>query len=364
MSFTKFLAVAAIVCIALARADDPGVALEGVHDLTSENFNDFVGKDKAALVEFYAPWCGHCKNLVPEYGKLGKAAIGNSKVNIAKVDAEKHRELGSKFGVSGFPTIKYFPANSEAADDYNGGRTANDFVKFLNEKAGAGLFIAKDATYVTVLGSTNFDKIALDETKDVLVEFYAPWCGHCKSLAPKYEIVAKSFLNEPNVVIANVDADAAPNKALGSKYGVTGFPTIKFFPKGNKAGEDYQGGRAEEDFVNFINEKAGTQRTVGGGLKPDAGTDSLLSTYAKDFVTGDAGDRKTVSEKIAARVAELGTANAKIYSQIAEKIIEKGDDYVEKESARLAKMLEGKVSLERRDSFTIKKNILAKFSKE
>ena len=80
-----------------------------------------------------------------------------------------------------------------------------------------------------VLDPSNFEAIALDETKDVLVEFYAPWCGHCKTLTPKYEKVAETFAAEGNVVVAKVDADA--HRDLGSKYDVSGFPTIKFFPK-------------------------------------------------------------------------------------------------------------------------------------
>jgi len=67
-------------------------------------------------------------------------------------------------------------------------------------------------------------------------------------------------------VVANVDADAAPNKPLAEKYGVKSFPTIKFFSKDNKEPESYEGGRSEEAFVSFLNEKCGTHRAVGGGL--------------------------------------------------------------------------------------------------
>ncbi|KAE8681442.1 hypothetical protein F3Y22_tig00111330pilonHSYRG00812 [Hibiscus syriacus] len=60
---------------------------------------------------------------------------------------------------------------------------------------------------VVVLNADNFDEVVLDETKDVLVEFYAPWCGHCKILAPTYEEVATAFKMEDDVIIANLDAD-------------------------------------------------------------------------------------------------------------------------------------------------------------
>ena len=66
------------------------------------------------------------------------------------------------------------------------------------------------------------------------VEFYAPWCGHCKHLIPVYEKLAAAYQNEKEVVIAKIDADNAAHKELASKYGVSGFPTLKWFPKGSK----------------------------------------------------------------------------------------------------------------------------------
>ena len=55
-------------------------------------------------------------------------------VIIAKVDADANRDLAGKFGVTGFPTIKWFDAGSSVPTDYDGGRTADDLVKFVNEK--------------------------------------------------------------------------------------------------------------------------------------------------------------------------------------------------------------------------------------
>ena len=66
--------------------------------------------------------------------------------------------------------------------------------------------------------------------------------------------------------MANIDADDKKNKDLAQKYGVAGFPTIKFFAKGSSEPEAYEGGRTEADFVKFLNEKCGTHRAVGGGL--------------------------------------------------------------------------------------------------
>jgi protein disulfide-isomerase A6 len=64
--------------------------------------------------------CGHCKRIVPELKKLGEAIAKDpklsSRVVIAKVDADKHRAVGERFGVQGFPTIKFFGRGKPVAD--------------------------------------------------------------------------------------------------------------------------------------------------------------------------------------------------------------------------------------------------------
>jgi len=96
----------------------------------------------------------------------------------------------------GYPTIKFFPKGSTKAEDYQGGRTADTIVSWVNEKVGTNKKVKKLPTAVTELTPDNFDSVALDKSKHVLVEFYAPWCGHCKQLAPKYEELAKIFSGE------------------------------------------------------------------------------------------------------------------------------------------------------------------------
>jgi thioredoxin-like negative regulator of GroEL len=90
---------------------------------------------------------------------------------------------------------------------YTGSREPEDIIKFINEKAGTNVKLPTPVSYVTVLTPENFDKVVLDPAKDVFVEFYAPWCGHCKHLAPTYEKFATAFKAEPDVVIAKIDAD-------------------------------------------------------------------------------------------------------------------------------------------------------------
>ena len=105
---------------------------------------------------------------------------------------------------------------------------------------------------VRVLVGLNFAEVVYDSTKDVLVEFYAPWCGHCKTLAPEYEKLAQKLANVGSVVIAKIDYTA--NEVKGEE--VKGFPTLKFYPANSKRPIDYDGSRDAEGLESFITEKA------------------------------------------------------------------------------------------------------------
>jgi len=115
---------------------------------------------------------------------------------------------------------------------------------------------------VVQLDSSNFDSIAMDPAKNVLVDFYSQNCGHCTAMASAFDNVARDFESEPNCIVAKIDAKAY--KDIGDRFGVYGYPTIKLFSIGNKGGEDYTGGRGEQDFLNFLNEKCSTNRIAGG----------------------------------------------------------------------------------------------------
>ncbi|XP_065860391.1 probable protein disulfide-isomerase A6 [Euphorbia lathyris] len=336
---------------------------EDVVVLTEENFEKEVGQERGALVEFYAPWCGHCKKLAPEYENLGASFKKAKSVLIGKVDCDEHKSVCGKYGVSGYPTLKWFPKGSLEPKKYEGPRTAEALTEFVNAEGGTNVKIAAVSSSVVVLTSDNFDEVVLDGSKDVLVEFYAPWCGHCKSLAPTYEKVATAFKSEEGVVIANLDADKY--KDLAEKYGVSGFPTLKFFPKGKKDGEDYEGGRDLEDFVTFINEKSGTSRDAKGQLTSKAGIIESLDALAKEFVEASDDEKKAVFDLIEHEVEKLegsSTRHGKIYLTAAKKCMEKGSDYAKKEIERLQRMLEKSISPAKADEFTLKKNILSSFA--
>lgn len=444
---------------------------EGVYVLTNSNLKDFVKENEFVLVEFYAPWCGHCKALAPEYTKAAnQLAEVESDIKLAKVDATVEQDVASEFDVKGYPTIKFFKNGKPM--EYAGGRTADTIVAWLKKKTGPpakslesvndakefkegnkvaiigffkdqksdnakafleaasglddhlfgitsdskvfeeykvsgdeGVVLLKDfdegksvfdgsykaeaiakfvednalplviefnhetaqkifsgniknhllifsskssdksesinemlgkvakenkgkilvvtvdteeedhkrimeffgmkedelpgmriirleedmAKYkpengeleeknvkkfvsdflegklkqhllsedvpedwdkepVKVLVGKNFAEVALNKEKDVLVEFYAPWCGHCKQLAPIYDKLGSHFEDRGDVVVAKMDSTA--NELEDIK--IQGFPTIKLFKKGDNKVIDYNGERTLDGLTKFL----------------------------------------------------------------------------------------------------------------
>jgi len=114
-----------------------------------------------------------------------------------------------------------------------------------------------DEADVVTLTSDNFAEVVGDTSKDKLIEFYAPWCGHCKALVPEYAKAATELAAEaPNVVVAKMDATAHD---VPEGFEVSGYPTIYFV----KAGEGskptpYDGEREADAMVAYVKENAAT----------------------------------------------------------------------------------------------------------
>ncbi|CAG8956183.1 hypothetical protein HYFRA_00012100 [Hymenoscyphus fraxineus] len=363
------LALAATAFASVSFAAGPGgppPTYDGsaVIDLIPDNFDKLVFAGKPALVEFFAPWCGHCKSLAPVYEELAQNfASSKDKVLIAKVDADAEKSLGKRFGIQGFPTIKFFDGKSEKPEDYSGGRDLESLTEFIAKKTGVKVKKARVApSEVEMLNDQTFAS-TIGGDKDVLVAFTAPWCGHCKTLAPIWEKVAQDFASEPNVVVAKVDAEADNSKATAKDQGVASYPTIKFFPKGSKEPEMYESGRTQPDIIKFLNQKAGTHRTPGGGLDATAGTIEALDTIVAKFTGGSSiADVAAEATKAAKELQEGAQYKyAEYYVRVFDKL-SKSEGYAAKELARLDGIIKkGGLAPAKLDEFTSKTNILRRF---
>jgi len=468
MMMNKFLILLLLGTIALINCEIEED--ENVLVLTNTNFDEAIAANKYILVEFYAPWCGHCKSLAPEYAKAaGKLKAEESEIRLGKVDATVQSELGERFKVRGYPTLKFFVDGTPL--EFTGGRTAEEIIQWLKKKSGPAsttvstvdelkklqadsevvviglfkdlngekaqaynnvaklvdsvtfaisseqavfdelnvkdeglvllkkfdelrndfegnyeadeiksfiqsnqlplvtefnqetaqkifggdikvhnlLFVSKksdnfetimgefksagktfrgkvifvlidsdvdenervmeffglkkedaptvrlislgqdmtkykpestevtsavltefvqsfldgklrphlltqdvpedwDASPVKVLVGKNFNQVARDKTKTVLVEFYAPWCGHCKQLVPIYDKLGEKFQDNDEFVIAKMDSTV--NELEDIK--IQSFPTLKLFPKNSDVVIDYSGERTFEAMAKFV----------------------------------------------------------------------------------------------------------------
>jgi protein disulfide-isomerase A1 len=220
------------------------------------------------------------------------------KINFATIDA---KNFGAHAGNLNLPTDK-FPSfaiqetnkNQKFPFDIEKEITHDNIASFVDDFSAGKIEPSlksepipetQEGPVTVVVGKT-YEEIVLDDSKDVLIEFYAPWCGHCKALAPKYEELAALYVNsdfKDKVIIAKVDATAndVPDE-------IRGFPTIKLYPAGAK-GEpvNYNGSRTVEDLIKFIKENGKYKAEVEGKKEEEtpvapAATETTESEAAKE----------------------------------------------------------------------------------
>ncbi|XP_060068667.1 protein disulfide-isomerase-like [Ylistrum balloti] len=228
---------------------------EGVLVLTTTNFEQAIADNEHILVEFYAPWCGHCKALAPEYAKAAQLLKdSDSSIKLAKVDATVESSLGEKFGVRGYPTLKFFIGGKPS--EYQGGRQANEIVNWLKKKTGPPC--------------TSLDDVAAGkkfaESDDVVV------IGFFKDLesveAKAYENAAREIDDVPLGITSNAD--------LFAEYKVEkdGVVLLKKFDEGRNdlegdvtsdAVKTFVAGNRLPLVVEFTQESA--QKIFGGEIK-------------------------------------------------------------------------------------------------
>jgi len=208
----------------------------------------------------------------PLLAALDAAALAHPELKFVSADAAENDGALTYFGVDkeGVPAL--------VIQDASGGGKEKKFVRPSVAPADIEAFIADfaagkltatvkseplpadDGAVVTTLVAKNFDAIVAPANaagKTILLEFYAPWCGHCKTLAPIYEKLGAHFAGRDDVVIAKMDATA--NDVTDGRFDVKGFPTLYLQ---TAAGEvlPYSGERSEEALVKFVEEHAGAPK--------------------------------------------------------------------------------------------------------
>jgi len=126
-----------LILLLLAAA----TAAPAVVSLTDTNFDDFVAGEKATLIEFYAPWCGHCKKMTAPYEA---AAVALAPLRLGAVDATVSTKLAARFGVRGYPALLAFVDGKPADAKFSGARTTDAFIAFVRALAPAAALAATE----------------------------------------------------------------------------------------------------------------------------------------------------------------------------------------------------------------------------
>ena len=229
--------------------------IEGPHD-----FEKLLRKErKPILTMFYAPWCGHCKRLKPEFAGAAEELKGEAVLAGMDVDTPDAYGVRTALNITGFPTLMYF-MNGQKLFDYAGGRDKDGIIEWMrNPQSAEDIAPPEDSepawskveSDVVHLTTDTFDQF-ISENPSVLVMFYAPWCGHCKAMKPEYMEAATALKGDAvSGVLAAVDATI--EQPLAERYGVKGFPSVKYFG-GGQLRYEYGYGRTKDDLVEFMME--------------------------------------------------------------------------------------------------------------
>ena len=221
-----FLLVSLSFSVEVAQEDD-------VYVLTEANFDEFISQHSHALIEFYAPWCGHCKKLAPEYSKAAKKLLSQgSPAVLCKVDSTVEKTLAEKFGIKGYPTLKWFVNGSPV--EYNGGRVEDEIVNWINKKSGPAV---KEITEADALSKFISDH-------EVVVVFF----GNKEAQPYKtYEKVAQTLDDTP---FALVDSEELRNQHNAKEN------TIVLFKNFDEKRNDFTGAVTETDLKSFISKSS------------------------------------------------------------------------------------------------------------
>ena len=203
-------------------------------EVTDQNFDEVVKKsDIPVIVDFWAPWCGPCKMLAPLFEALSEQYTW--KIKFVKVNVDENPQSAIKYNVQWIPTLLKFKDGKTHWQPLVWVKSEEEYKKELDSLLWENNSEEKNEVKGWDILNINWWQefvSALENNKDKLVvaDFWAPWCGPCKMLAPTLEQLAKEFDWKIQVVKVNVDEPV--NHELAQQFQVRSIPTLAFIKDG------------------------------------------------------------------------------------------------------------------------------------
>lgn len=257
--------------IASLPQKDPYARTGIIYKLTPASFGPFINTKSASLVDFYAPWCIHCKHFAPIYKEAAARLYREiPQVQLGKVDCiGAGREVCYQEQIKAYPTVWLY-IGGKKVKEYSGKMTPDSIVKFMSEFVyNTPMFkdqqvpmakpspVCKAADQPTAQSNvlTFTDQDFTSEVlrhKATLVDFYAPWCPYCKAFVGPFSKAADVLKKElPNVALAAVDC-IGKGKETCKNMKVNAYPTVVLFQQGESKMKPFQGERTAAGIIKFM----------------------------------------------------------------------------------------------------------------
>lgn len=238
-----FVSLLVLTCSTITTADAIYTTQSPVLQVNSKSYDSLIARSNyTSIVEFYAPWCGHCQNLKPVYEKVAKKLAGLAKVAAVNCDDDSNKPLCGQMGVQGFPTLKIVKPGSRigrpTVEDYQGPRTAKAIVDAVVDKIPNHIQKLQDKNLEAWLSTGN------ETAKALLFTEKGPTSALLRALAI-------DFLGL--IQIAQIRSKEA---AAVEMFGVSKFPTLVLLPGGAQESLVYGGEMKKEPMVAFLSQIA------------------------------------------------------------------------------------------------------------
>jgi len=224
-------------------------------EANDQNFAEIVEKsDVPVIVDFWAPWCAPCRMLAPTFEKLANEY--EWKVKFVKVNVDENPTTAIKYMVQGIPTVIIFK-DGKPIKTLVGVKPEAEYKAeldaLLGNKPQESKTESSEEWIININGPEEFEQaLKNNEDKLIIADFWAPWCGPCRMLAPTLEKIAQDYKDK--VVVLKVNVDEPVNQPLAMQFQVQSIPTIAFIQK-DKPIEVTVGALPYEAFKEIIDKK-------------------------------------------------------------------------------------------------------------